>query len=233
MSPGPRRGLFTSAGGDTVVIRCSTVSDGDFHIETSPAALAHRRQAFQPGRWSQLDEIHGVQVRTVTEPGQFDITIGDGAVTTARGVVLACWVGDCAPVAFVGADGVIGVAHAGWKGAWDGVLEATVAAMRGAGESGPITAHLGPCIHPCCYEFGAADLARFTGRFGPQVAGTTTWGTPSLDMPTVVAACLTAAGATPDTRLTGCTRCTPGRWFSHRRGDAGRHVVTVVKMASR
>ena len=232
MSARPPRGLTLPAGGDTVVVRCSTVADGDFHIETSPAALAHRRQAFQPGRWSQLDAIHGVVVHQVEAPGEHDGSVGDGAVTTARGVVLACWVGDCAPIALVGESGVIGVAHAGWKGAWDGVLEATVAAMRDRGERGGISAYLGPCIHPCCYEFGPADLATFTGRFGPTVGGTTTWGTPSLDMPAVVTACLGAVGVVADHTLTGCTRCTPGAWFSHRRNDAGRHVLTVVKMAS-
>ena len=221
--------MFRLHDGDTVHVRCSTVVDGDFHIESDPVALAHRRQAFTPGPWSQLDEVHGDVVRTVTFPGEHDGAEGDGLVTRCRDAVLAVWVGDCAPVAFVSDDGVIATAHAGWKGALGGVLEQTVEAMA---TTSRVTAVLGPCIHGCCYEFGAGDLAVMVDRFGASVAATTTWGTPSLHMPAVVEAVLAARGIDV-VDLSACTKCSGGRWFSHRNGDAGRHVVTVRKMASR
>ena len=213
-------------------IRCSTRRDGDFHLEAPAVAVAHRRAGFQSGRWTQLDEVHGTDVVVVAAPGAHDGAVGDAMVSSQRGAVLGIWVGDCAPVAFVSDDGWIGGAHAGWRGALDGVLEATVTAMRREGALGPIRAFLGPCIHQCCYEFGADDLLPFEHRFGPQVVGHTSWGTPSLHMPAVVAACLAPLGVMVDERMGGCTRCNGERWFSHRAGDAGRQVLTVTKMAS-
>jgi YfiH family protein len=213
---------------DRVVhVRCSTVRDGDFHIESHPVALAHRRQAFAPGRWTQLDEVHGVTVHHVRAAGDFDGAVGDAVHTRCAEAVLSVWVGDCAPVVLVGDDGAIGVAHAGWRGALDGVLQATVTHMAAPG----VRAWLGPCIGPCCYEFGDDDLEVVVGRYGPQVAGRTSWGTPSLDMRAVVAAALSEVGVTVDDR-SQCTRCASQHYFSHRRGQRERHVMTVRAMVT-
>lgn len=212
--------------GREVHVRCSTVVDGDFHLDGPPVALAHRRQAFERGPWTQLDEVHGTRVVEVRTPGEHDGAEADAAVTRCTDAVLSVWVGDCAPVALVG-DGVTAVAHAGWRGALDGILPATVAAMGDAPQ-----AVLGPCAHACCYEFGADLLHRFVGRFGAAVAGTTTWGTPSLSMPHVVRASLAEVGVSV-TDLSECTVCHPDRWFSHRRGQAQRQVMTVRMMEAR
>jgi copper oxidase (laccase) domain-containing protein len=132
-------------------------------------------------------------------------------------------------VAYVGDRAAFGVAHAGWKGALDGVLQATVAEMQ----PDAVTAYLGPCIHPCCYEFGEHDLTAFTDRFGGRVAGTTSWGTPALDMPAVVRAALAEVGVALDDRSC-CTGCNPAHWFSHRRRrQLGRQVMTICSRAAR
>ena len=217
------------AGRCTAHVRTSTRAAGDFHVDGPRAALLHRRQAFQPGAWTQLDEVHGTRVVVVTSPGEHDLEVADAAVTAVPGAVLGAWVADCAPVVLVGStpagDGVVGAAHAGWRGALDGVLGATVAALRGLGAA-DVTAILGPCIHGCCDEFGTDLLGTFAERFGPEVRTTTTWGTPSLDMPAVVRAALAEHGVPLDDR-SECTRCHADRWFSHRRGDLGRQVMTV------
>ena len=222
---------FVVGGGREVVhVRCSTLRDGDFHLEGDPVALAHRQQAFTPGEWTQLDEVHGAAVVRVDQPGQHDGAPADGAVSRVAGCVLSVWVGDCAPLAFVGEHGVIGVAHAGWRGAVDGVVQATVAAMHGLG-SGEVTVLLGPCIHPCCYEFGHDDLAALAERFGEGVVARTSWGSEALSLPSLVRVAVADAGATFVDR-SACTRCHPEAWFSHRRGQRGRQVVTVTKMAA-
>ena len=208
-------------------IRCSTVYNGDFHIEGHPVALAHRRQAFAPGRWTQLDEVHGIDVHLVHEPGDHDGAVGDAAVTRSAGAVLAVWVGDCAPVALVGADGALGAAHAGWRGALDGVLQRTVRAMH----SRDVRAWLGPCIGPCCYEFGPDELDVMVRRYGDVVAATTTWGAPSLDMRAVVEVALAEVDVVVDDQ-SECTRCHADRYFSHRRGQRQRQVMTVRSMVS-
>ena len=222
--------LALACGAGVAHIRCGTVLDGNFHLDTDPVALAHRQQSFAPGAWTHLDEVHGNCVRVVARPGEFDRAEGDAAVTRVPGAVLSVWVGDCAPVVLVADDergGVVAAAHAGWRGALDGVLSATVAAM-GAMEASRVRAVLGPCIGPCCYEFGADLLDEFVRRFGPTVVATTTWGTPSLSMPEVVRIALAECGV-PLQRVGGCTRCDP-RWFSHRRGDAARLAMTVTLM---
>jgi copper oxidase (laccase) domain-containing protein len=207
-----------------VEVLASTVSDGDFHLDQDPALLHARRQRFLPGSWSQPDEVHGTDVAVVVGPGGGDRRVADAVVTRLHEEILAVWVGDCAPVALVGGDGAIGAVHVGWRGALDGVLDTAFAALG----SSSVTAVLGPCIRGCCYEFGADELARFTERFGPEVEGRTRRGTPSLDMPQVVAAAVAARGATL-VDLGGCTGCSDGTWFSHRRGERGRQVLTVVK----
>ncbi|MDO8391872.1 MAG: polyphenol oxidase family protein [Actinomycetota bacterium] len=228
---GPVTRLAVDLGDEIVEIRCSTVRNGDFHIEGSRAALLHRRQAFATGTWTQLDEVHGTSVLTVSAPGEHDFAIGDALVTRARGVVLSVWVGDCAPVVLVGADGTLAAVHAGWKGALHGVLAAAVAAMGPAAR--PVTAYLGPCIHACCYEFGAADLERFERRFGTEVCATTSWGSPALDMRAVVRCALHELDV--ELRdLSLCTGCRDDLYFSHRRrAQTGRQVMTVCKRSIR
>lgn len=230
VAAGPVTRLSVGLGDEVAEIRCSTQRDGDFHIESPRAALLHRRQAFAPGTWTQLDEVHGTNVLAVATPGQHDFAVGDALVTTARGAVLSVWVGDCAPVVLVGADGTIGAVHAGWRGALHGVLAAAVAAMGPA--AAPVTAFLGPCIHACCYEFGATDLQQFRQRFGTDVAATTSWGTPALDMRAVVRHALQEVHVElRDISL--CTGCRDDLYFSHRRrAQLGRQVMTVCKRTS-
>jgi YfiH family protein len=214
-------------GSRDIHIRCSTVGDGDFHIDGDRTALAHRRQAFERGPWTQLDEVHGTDVLVVHEPGQHDLAEGDAAITRCLGAVLGVWVGDCAPVVLVG-DDVVAAVHAGWRGVLDGVVQQAVAALQ----SDDVSAVLGPCIHSCCNEFGTELLGRFVERFGPHVVGTTTWGTPSLDLPATVRAAL-AEMHVPLTDVSSCTRCHPEQYFSNRRGQLQRQVMTVRMMEAR
>ncbi len=152
-------------------LRCTTRADGDFHADlVAPDELHRRQRAVVDLPWTFLDEVHGIEVVTVREPGQHTGARADAAVTDRAGAVLGVWVGDCAPVALVAPSGVIGAAHAGWRGVRAGVLPATVAAMRRLGAT-EVAAHVGPCIGPECYEFGAADLDDLRQRFGPDGRG--------------------------------------------------------------
>jgi copper oxidase (laccase) domain-containing protein len=129
-------------------------------------------------------------------------------------------------VAFVSPDGVVGAAHAGWRGIEAGVLEATVRSMRALGARS-ILATLGPCIHPECYEFGASDLDRLAGRYGGAVRARTAAGSPALDMPSTVAAALARVDVELDTGASACTAC-GGSWWSHRaRGERERQALAV------
>lgn len=226
-APAPTIGCTIEVGATKAAVRCSTRADGDFHVEQDLDALRSRRRAFVDLPWSQPDEVHGTEVLEVRRPGDRDLEVADALVTAQVDAVLGIWVGDCAPVAFVSASGRIGGAHAGWKGLEAGVLEATVDALR-VDRDDEVVAVLGPCIHPCCYEFGEDDLARLAARLGPAVVGRTRRGTPALDVPAAVAAALAARGVTTLHCVGECTGCHEDRWFSHRvRGERGRQVLAV------
>lgn len=212
--------------GSVVRVRCSTRDDGDFHrVEVPFAELEQRRRRFVDLPWTMLDEEHGLGVRDVDRPGAHDGAPGDVLVTGLPGVVLGCWVGDCAPVVMVGRQRRVAVAHAGWRGLAAGVLDAAADAV---GERVDRVV-LGPAIGPCCYEFGSDDLeavAAGTGVSPMRIASRSTGGGLALDVPAAVAAFAARLGAEL-IRLGGCTGCEfPG--FSHRvRREPERHVVAV------
>src|SRR5256885_1260185 len=91
-----------------------------------------RRRAVVDLPWTWLRQVHGDRVVVVTEPGGGAGQRADAAVSARPGCALAILTADCAPVALV-ADGVVGVAHAGWRGLVDGVLERTVEAVLACG----------------------------------------------------------------------------------------------------
>ena len=120
--------------------------DGDFRIDTDPDLLDARQRAIADLPWSWLHQVHGTDVATVTKPGQWrGDAEGDALVTSVVRAPLAVRGADCPVVVLVGDGGVIGAAHAGWRGLAGGVLDATVAALREAG-AGTVHAYLGPCI---------------------------------------------------------------------------------------
>jgi polyphenol oxidase len=161
----------------------------------------------------------------VTRPGEHAGTVADAAVTAAAGCVLTVLTADCAPVVLVG-ERTVGVAHAGWRGLVAGVLEQTLATMASMGDP-PVEVHLGPCIRPGCYEFAGPERDLLIERFGADVAATTTWGTPAVDLPGAVARALAELDAPRPHDSAGCTAC-DRRWYSHRaRRDPERFATTA------
>lgn len=206
--------------------------DGDFHLDPdgtgiTPDDLDRRRRTLVDLTWSQPDEVHGTTVRVVTTPGEHDRCVADALVTRCDDAVLGIWVGDCAPVALVGDDGTIAAAHAGWRGAADGVLQATVGVMRDLGST-QVRAVIGPCIHPCCYAFGDHDIDVLVARFGPAVEGVTTAGDRALDMPALVAGALAEVGVVDVEDRSECTGCAADRYFSHRRRSERQRQIMAV-----
>jgi YfiH family protein len=210
------------------MVRFSTRSDGDFHLDQDRVTLDARRRAFVDLPWSQPDEVHGTHVGVVAHPADRDGLVADALVTDCVRAVVGIWVGDCAPVALVSASGRVGGVHAGWRGLRDGVVANAVAAMRREPHE-QVSATLGPCIHACCYELGDADLATMTSRFGSGVAATTSSGRPSLDMPAAISAALAELGVALRDE-SECTAHHADTYFSHRaRAERERMVMAVWK----
>jgi len=150
----------------------------------------------------------------------------DAALTSERGLALGVLTADCAPVALASPEGVVGVAHAGWRGLRDGVIEAVVAAMRDLGASSVLAA-LGPCIHPECYPFDTAELDEVAGVLGPSVRALDRSGAPALDLPAGVRSALGRAGAELVADASTCTACDTSYW-SWRVGRHTQRQATLV-----
>jgi YfiH family protein len=169
--------------------------------------------------------VHGAAVVTVTRPGEHAGAPADAAVTAQPGCVLAVRTADCAPIVLLG-ERTVAVVHAGWRGLLEGVIGGAAAAQRALGDE-PLVAHLGPCIRAGCYEFDGPERDQLAARFGPALATTTTWGTPSVDLAAGVHAALAEAGIADVRDESGCTACDQ-RWYSHRaRGEAARFATTA------
>ncbi len=129
---------------------------------------AHLR--VEPDRLAVPFQIHSSDALVIQAPFALDSRPRcDALVTTTPGLALGVTGADCGIVLFLDGDaGVVGAAHAGWKGALGGVIEATVSAMERCGaRPRAIRAALGPCIAQESYEVGPEFLARFaSGRFG-------------------------------------------------------------------
>ena len=184
-------------------------------------------------------QVHGIAVVDVEKPWPPGAgPRADAMVTRRRGVALGIITADCAPVLFADPDaGVIGAAHAGWRGAVAGIIEATLTAMAALGaRSERIVAAVGPCIGQGSYEVAAdlrdAVLARDPAdtRFFADGQRPARW---QFDLPGYCAARLHAAGVAEVT-VTGIdTMVEEDRFFSHRRriltdGGPIGHQISVI-----
>jgi YfiH family protein len=155
-----QHGFFTRKGGVSTgpyaSLNCSFSGADDKANVLRNRALVAQAIGVAPDRLLGAKQVHGTRVVIAENP--WPIGAGgeaDALVTATPGIALGVITADCAPVLFSSADGnIIGAAHAGWRGALAGVLEATIAAMRAKGARG-ITAAIGPCIHQASYEVGA------------------------------------------------------------------------------
>jgi YfiH family protein len=218
-------GFFTRAGGVSTgafaTLNCSLAGRDD------PRAVAENRAracaALGGPTLVGLFQVHGAAVVALEEPwGDETRPEADALVTRRQGVALGIVTADCAPVLLLdAASGVIGAAHAGWRGAAAGVLAATVAAMERLGAvRARITAAIGPTIAQASYEVGAdlreavlaADAAH--ACFFADGGGPGRW---RFDLPGFCAAALARAGVGRVVDLGLDTYAEPARFFSYRR----------------
>jgi purine-nucleoside/S-methyl-5'-thioadenosine phosphorylase / adenosine deaminase len=156
-----RHGFFTRQGGVSqgafASLNCGYSGGDDVALIEQNRARAMARLGVATESLTTVRQVHGAAVVVVREPrpGRPD-QAADALVTARPGVTLGVLSADCAPVLLAdSAAGVIGAAHAGWRGALGGVVEATVQAMTGLGvEHAWIWGAIGPCIAQPSYEVG-------------------------------------------------------------------------------
>ena len=213
-------------------------------VDDRAAVLRNRelaRDALLPGAaLVTLHQVHSPDVVTVTEPIPQDRRpAADAMVTDRPGLILGILTADCVPVLFADVDaGVVGAAHAGWKGAITGVTDRTVAAMEALGARRErIGAAIGPCIGRASYEV----TTDFAGRFVEEAADNLRFfsngareGHLQFDIAGYVAARLAGAGLTRIEMLDEDTYSQPDRFYSYRRSchrgepDYGRQISMIA-----
>ena len=207
-----------------------------------PTALANRRHAADtllPGATLVAAyQVHSPDCMTVVDPWpDANRPRADALVTDRPGILLSIVTADCAPVLLADVEaGVIGAAHAGWRGALAGVTDHTIAAMIALGARiDRIAAAVGPCIAQRNYEVDAAFRARFLAddaandRFFADDLGNQ----PHFDLEAYVCARLAAAGVARVAALGLDTYADEARFFSYRRAthrgepDYGRQISLI------
>ncbi len=241
--PGVRHAFFTRAGGVSAGVYESL--NGGVGSKDAPSNVAENRarmaQALSvaPARFLTCYQIHSPKVVEAREPWAHEARPhADAIVTREPRLAIGVSTADCGPVLFADPQArVIGAAHAGWRGALSGVLEATVAAMEKLGaERSRIVAAAGPMISQPNYEVGpdleekflaaGAGNARF---FSPGKPGRS-----MFDLPGYVTARLLGMRLAKVENLAICTYAEPDRFYSFRRTthrqepDYGRHVNAIA-----
>jgi polyphenol oxidase len=241
--PGLAHGFFTRLGGVSqggyASLNCGIGSGDD------PAAVRENRArvtaALSASDLLTAYQMHGTTVAVVEAAWKAeDRPRADALVTTTPGLALGVLTADCAPVLFADRKAkVVGAAHAGWRGAIGGVLEATLAAMQRLGaSSADIQTAVGPCIGQAAYQVGFDFREEFLRRdpgsapFFVQPEPNSA-ARPHFDLAGYVAYRLSGAGVGV-VQVSPCTSTQAEHFFSYRRSQTrneanyGRQISAIV-----
>ncbi len=235
-----RHGFFGRRGGASsgvfLGLNCGHGSTDQLEAVTINRARAAQAMEASPEALIGVHQIHSAHVVTVTDAAA-PRPKADAMVTATPDIVLSILTADCQPVLLADpVAGVIGAAHAGWKGALAGVLDATVAAMADLGASpARISAVIGPTISQRAYEVGPEFYDTFmaedegSGRFFAAGVGDRML----FDLPGYGLYRLRKAGVGQAEWTRHCTYSDPARFYSYRRSvhareaDYGRLIATI------
>ena len=241
---GLRHAFFTREGGVSGGVYSSL--NGGVGSRDDAGRVAENRArmavalAVKPNRFLTAYQVHSPDVIVADEPWPSNARPrADAIVTRTAGLAIGVSTADCGPVLFADPDArVIGVAHAGWRGALTGVIEATIAAMERLGAArGRIRAVLGPMIRQHNYEVGPDFIARFAAEDGSSAdffRPAAREGHALFDLAGYIAARLDRAGVQQIEDIGLCTYAEPERFFSFRRTthraepDYGRHINAIA-----
>jgi YfiH family protein len=241
---GIRHAFFTRDGGVSGGIYQSLNSgigsnDDARHVAENRARMA-AALGVEAERLITAFQIHSPQVVVADEPWSVETRPkADAIVTRTPGLAIGVSTADCGPLLFADAQArVIGAAHAGWRGAFSGVIESTIAAMEELGaDRGRIAVALGPLIRRENYEVSQGFVDEFLraddthARFFAPAARA---GHAMFDLPGFIASRLAQSGISRFEDIGICTYSDPDRFYSYRRSthraepDYGRHVNAIV-----
>ncbi|WP_187428318.1 Polyphenol oxidase [Roseobacter fucihabitans] len=236
-----RHGFFTRRGGASsgvfAGLNCGQGSSDQREVVAINRARVAQAMEVAPKDLLGVHQVHSAKAITVTQSFE-DKPKADALVTNTPGLALSVLTADCQPVLFVDpANHVIGAAHAGWRGALDGVLEATVDAMCALGATREmLNVAIGPTISQRAYEVGPEFFDMFVGqdaqyaRFFVQGDGDRM----HFDLPGFGLHRLREAGIGSAEWTRHCTYADPERFYSYRRAthereaDYGRLIAAIT-----
>lgn len=240
---GVRHGFFTREGGVSEGLYAGLNAGVGSHDDAAAVAENRRRVAEWMGGGADdlcgCYQVHSAVARIAEAGWAGDRPEGDAVATAVRGPICSVLTADCAPVLLADAEaGVVGAAHAGWKGALGGIVHSTVTAMEALGARPErIVAVVGPCIAQPSYEVGAGYQARFAHHdpgserfFAPAAAPDKRL----FDLPGFVLWRLEQAGVDEAAWTGQDTRPDAARFYSNRRAflngeaDFGRMVSAIA-----
>jgi hypothetical protein len=239
---GVRHGFLGRRGGVSGGV-CAGLNVGLGSNDDRDSIFENRRRAVAAvapeAKLVTLHQVHSPDAIYVAAPYSDDARPRADAMVAARpGLALGILTADCAPVLLADREaGVVAAAHAGWKGALGGVVEATVAEMERRGAArGRIAAAVGPCIARRSYEVDEAFLRRFAEADPEQERFFTLGreGHHQFDLEGFVLSRLAAAGLARIEALGEDTYSQPDRFFSYRRAthkgeaDYGRQISLIA-----
>ncbi len=239
---GVRHGYFTRIGGVSQgIYRGLNIGTGSADERTHVDENRRRVAEWMSVPASHLltaYQIHSPDVIVAREPFAGERPKADAIVTDRPGIAVGASTADCGPVLFADAGArVVGAAHAGWKGAFTGVLENTIAAMERLGaRREAIVAVLGPSISPASYEVGPEFVERFTAADPANAAYFAASAKPGhalFDLNAYTVARLRRAGVAAEC-LGRCTYAEEDLFYSYRRtthrkeADYGRQISAIV-----
>jgi len=240
---GIRHGFFTRQGGVSKGVygslNCGLGSRDDEENVRQNRSLVAETLGVPPERLLTLYQIHSATAVIVDKPWNGAVSEADALVTRTPGLAIGALTADCAPVLFCDPEArVIAAAHAGWRGALLGIVEATVASMERLGAKPErVVAVIGPTISQRAYEVGADYVERFLAEepaSSPFFMTDDGSGEPHFDLAGYVAERLARAGVGTVSDLGLCTYCDETRLFSYRRSqhhgeeDYGRQISAIV-----
>jgi YfiH family protein len=239
--PSLRHGFFGRqgghSGGDFASNNMSIAIGDQPHLAEANRAGAAQALGYLRKNLCLLKQVHSAEVRVLADYPDHEVAVeADAMVTSLPTLALGILTADCTPILFADPEaGVIGAAHAGWRGAVDGIVGNTIAAMVALGaDKARMIAAIGPTISGKNYEVGPQFMSDFLAL---QPDGARHFSTPPgkrahFDLPGFVEAQLHAAGVGTVERVGGCTYAQPERYFSHRyathrNGRTGRQIAII------
>ena len=239
-----RHGFFGRSGGVSEglyrSLNCGFGSGDDSEAVHENRTRAMNACGLSPAALCTAYQVHSAKALVVTEPwNRDDAPRVDAMATATPGLALAILTADCVPVLLADREaGVIGAAHAGWRGALNGILESAVEAMQGLGaRAGETRAVIGPAIGAASYEVGPEFPAPFLARWPEDedlFAPAKRDGHFLFDLTGYVARRLSGLGLAAVATTGGDTCAEADRYFSYRRSvyrgepDYGRNISIVA-----